>query len=150
MSSTAPFHLAADSHIIRFTQVPLWLALSPNKIKRCKILPPSWFTERTLPRFVADEKENDNELLNIPFFFFEVSENFSTFMCTPIDEFFHLAPMPLSYTIHWGTIRVSDSFTPPSSRQRRSGRPCEASKIRRGSVKHSRQQNAPMDARSRP
>lgn len=54
-------------------QVPLWLALALKKAHRCKIIPPRWLTVRSVEEYLSEEKENEDELQSIPFYFSEVS-----------------------------------------------------------------------------
>ncbi|CAN8065271.1 unnamed protein product [Agarophyton chilense] len=55
------------------TTVPLWLALALKKVHRCKIIPPRWLTTRSVEKYLSDERENEDELQEIPFYFSEIS-----------------------------------------------------------------------------
>jgi len=87
-----------------WTQVPLWLALALKKFHRCKILPPSWLAVDKVEGFIAEEKENEEELQAIPFYFSEVcSLSFKTVLpcCRAVrpvqcSNNLHLCHYPLS------------------------------------------------------
>ncbi|PXF46813.1 DNA replication complex GINS protein PSF2 [Gracilariopsis chorda] len=55
------------------TTVPLWLALALKKVHRCKIIPPRWLTVRSVEEYLSEEKDNEDELQSIPFYFSEIA-----------------------------------------------------------------------------
>lgn len=54
-------------------KVPLWLAVALKKVHRCKIIPPRWLTLDRLRFFISSETDNEEQLHDIPFHFFEVA-----------------------------------------------------------------------------
>lgn len=53
--------------------VPLWLALALKKVHRCRIIPPRWLNTTMLDSFIRYEKENEDNLHDIPFYLFEIA-----------------------------------------------------------------------------
>ncbi|WVQ85406.1 hypothetical protein IAT38_007571 [Cryptococcus sp. DSM 104549] len=54
--------------------VPMWLALSLKRKRKCKILPPSWMTVEALQAVLKDEKENAEGFERLPRRFLEISK----------------------------------------------------------------------------
>jgi hypothetical protein len=55
------------------TAVPLWLALAMKKLRRCRILPPRWLQLKEVERIVQNERDDEDNLQQMPRFFFQVS-----------------------------------------------------------------------------
>jgi GINS complex subunit 2 len=56
----------------RPTKVPLWLALQYKKNRKCRIVPPGWLEFEILANKVEQEKNNENNLQELTFYFFEI------------------------------------------------------------------------------
>lgn len=55
-------------------KVPLWLAIQYKKNMKCTILPPSYLEETFLARLFEAEKDNEKSLVELPPYFFEISQ----------------------------------------------------------------------------
>ncbi|KAH8077997.1 hypothetical protein HD553DRAFT_252027, partial [Filobasidium floriforme] len=54
--------------------VPLWLALSLKRKKKCRIICPEWLTVENLEQLMQAEKENSESFVPLPRHFIEVSK----------------------------------------------------------------------------
>jgi GINS complex subunit 2 len=53
--------------------VPLWIALRLKEDQKCSIVPPEWMDLAKLKSHRAKEKSNQNEFMDIPFYYIEIS-----------------------------------------------------------------------------
>merc|ERR1740123_1339065 len=55
-------------------RVPLWLAITLKKSKKCEIKLPQWMGENELKEILASEKENETFCNKLPFYYREISK----------------------------------------------------------------------------
>eukprot|EP01084_Bolivina_argentea_P104885 187782_1 len=58
----------------RIIRIPLWLAVTLKKSKKCRIKLPDWMQENELKNILQQEKENETFYNGLPFYFREISK----------------------------------------------------------------------------
>mmetsp|Transcript_59268 Transcript_59268/g.97922 ORF Transcript_59268/g.97922 Transcript_59268/m.97922 type:complete len:258 (-) Transcript_59268:163-936(-) len=61
-------------HANRLIRVPLWLAITLKKSKKCGIKLPEWMSENELKMTLQQEKENETFCHGVPFYYREMSK----------------------------------------------------------------------------